>query len=137
MKKNDILIISVIFLVGILSYGILMFLGGNQEASIGTIYYDNEPIISVDLLDGTYTIINNDYINEIQGDLFSVKGELGPVIVLYEDGKLRVIDETSPQNICQEQGASSSALKPITCLPNRIVILFDGNETKDIDGIAK
>ncbi|MGM0436000.1 MAG: NusG domain II-containing protein, partial [Bacillota bacterium] len=61
---------------------------------------------------------------------YVVKGSYGEdntVTIGYDPEKhtVRVIDEVSPQNICQKQGETNSPLKPLTCLPNEVVIRIE------------
>ncbi len=61
-------------------------------------------------------------------------GTLGDVVVEYENGRIRVAKETSPQNICSKQGWTSSVYKPLVCLPNDFYITLDSKEDTGIDG---
>ena len=55
---------------------------------------------------------------------YVIKGRLGYVLLEYSPEKkmIQVVEETSPYNICSNQGFSNSA--PIVCLPNYVTIVF-------------
>ena len=138
MKRNDLILIGAIFLIGLSSYLVIFFMTNNKvvDDGIAVVYYHDEPILEISLADGSYNILNSSAIVTIDEDelLYTVTGTNGDVVIEFNSNRVRVVDEISPLNVCQDQGWSSSPLKPITCLPNNIVILV---ETKEFipDGI--
>jgi len=58
------------------------------------------------------------------------------LVIEYKDFKVRVAEEVSPQNICSEQMWTNSPLKPITCLPNSLVIIIETSKPSNIDDIT-
>jgi hypothetical protein len=105
------------------------------------VYYHDNPILEIYLEDGSYLIIDEDNVISIDEEnfIYTVSGSDGNVVVIeYKDYRVRVIDEVSPLHICQVQGWSSSPLRPITCLPNNLVIIIEDklgdDEPDDITG---
>ena len=68
------------------------------------------------------------------GNYYFIKGKLGYVKIEYSPSKkkIRVVEETSPYNICSKQGYSDNA--PIVCLPNLIYITFSDSEVDFVIG---
>jgi hypothetical protein len=135
MKKYDLILLGIIIVVSIISYGVLKVVLNQSSTNDGTatvMYLDN-PILEIFLEDGSYNIIDDKYVNSIDEDrfIYTVTGTNGDVVIQYKDFRVRVIDEISPQNICQAQGWSSSPLRPITCLPNNLVIIIEADQGDD------
>lgn len=66
-------------------------------------------------------------INMNKDGLYTVKGDLGDVVIEVLDGKIRVSEEKSPLNYCSIQGWVNKTNVPIVCLPNSIIIVIDQN----------
>jgi hypothetical protein len=139
MKKSDIILMISIVFVSLLGYGILRVLLVESTTKDGKaiVYYHDDVILEIFLEDGSYSIIDEDNVISIDEDnfLYTVSGSDGNVVVIeYNKYRVRVIEEVSPQNICQIQSWSSSPLRPITCLPNNLVIIIEddlGNDEPD------
>jgi hypothetical protein len=111
-----------------------MYTSGSEVTDgLATVYYKDEQILEISLEDGQYRILNDEYVISIDENsfLYTVLGNNGDVVIEYRDHKVGVIDEISPQNICQKQGFSNSPLSPITCLPNQIIIIITEPKTDD------
>ena len=108
--------------------------GSELTDGIATVYYNDEKVVEISLDDGSYSIFKADYIVSIDEDegLFTIVGDNGDVVIKYRDNKVGVIDEISPKNICQKQGFSNSPLSPITCLPNRVIIIISEPASDDL-----
>lgn len=140
MKKNDVILIIIITIVSLIGYGVLRLILVDATTKDGTafVYYHDEVILEIYLEDGSYNVIDEDNVISIDEDeyLYTVSGSDGNVVVIeYNNYRVRVIDEVSPQHICQIQSWSSSPLKPITCLPNNLVIIIKDN-FEEIDGVS-
>lgn len=142
MKKTDIILLSVIALFAIFG---MLYVNKIQKDSILTdgiafVIYRNEPILEISLEDGSYIIIKDQFVYSVDetNNIYVVEGDNGPVTIEHGIKGVRVIDETSPENICQQQGWTASPLKPLTCLPNNlIIVIMDPNIPDDIDGVIK
>lgn len=142
MKKTDIILIIIITIVSLVGYGFLRILLVESTTKDGKaiVYYHDNPILEIFLEDGSYLIIDPDNVISIDEEnfIYTVSGSNGIVVIEYKDFRVRVIDEISPRHICQIQGWSSSPLRPITCLPNNLVIIIEDklgdDEPDDISG---
>jgi len=128
MKKKDIYLITTIFVVALISFITLQVFQSRSalDDGLAVVTYQNREILHIDLKDGSYTVLDSDGVIEIKEEdyLYIVHGDNGPVTILYQNHKVSVIDEESPRNICQYQGETNSPLRPLTCLPNDVVILI-------------
>jgi len=135
LNKYDIILVIVLLFLSLGSYvGLYMYTSGSEVTDgLATVYYKDEQILEISLEDGQYRILNDEYVVSIDENsfLYTVLGNNGDVVIEYRDHKVGVIDEISPQNICQKQGFSNSPLSPITCLPNQIIIIITEPKTDD------
>ncbi|MDD4070275.1 MAG: NusG domain II-containing protein [Candidatus Izemoplasmatales bacterium] len=150
---RDIILISVVLVI---VFGVYFFsLFNRPVGEMAHVKYDNKTLFSINLEDGlrdsktsTYIvdympIIDGDklFINGVEdtrlkmgdgvivfGNTYVVRGRLGYVLLEYSPIKkmIQVVEETSPYNICSNQGFSNSA--PIVCLPNYVTIVFGAVE---------
>ena len=113
MNKYDLLLI--VFLITV-SFSFIFF-SKSEEANLARVIYDGNVVMEIDMSkDGFY----------------EVDGYLGVVSIQVFDSKIRVVEETSPLNICSKKGFVSNTNDVIVCLPNKVVIEFLKN---DIDAV--
>lgn len=117
MNKNDLKLIIIIGIIILLSFIVIRV--NKKEGNTALVYYEDKVIMTLDLN------INKEY---------TVEGYLGDVIIEVKDKKVRVKEEVSPKHLCSKEEYTSSSLKPIICLPNKIVIKVVDNE--EIDGVV-
>ena len=117
MNKSDIKLVLVLLAFVIIGF-IVMFMF-SKKGNQAFVYHDGNLVLTVDLN------INNSY---------QVDGDMGPVLIDVNDGKIRVNEENSPLHLCSKQGYISNSYESIVCLPNKIVINI-GNS--DIDAVVK
>lgn len=141
-NQRDLLLVSILLIVigGVFVY--FNYFAYSSPAAVAHIYYgnSNDPIASIDFENGQisyrkqevpedyediYPII--DYNNRtitLLGD-YRVNGKRQIVVIQYNFGarSVRIIEETSPNNICSIEGTSTG--KPLICLPNRIRVEFE------------
>jgi hypothetical protein len=137
MKKSDMILIGVILIVALGSW--FFFRQLNNESAVvdgvAVVYYNDERILEIELLDGSYEIFNQERIISIDEEnfIYHVEGS-NPygVYIKYQDNKVRVIDEESPKNICQTQGWTNSTLSPLTCLPNNIIVVIQAPQNDEL-----
>lgn len=116
MNKFDYIMIFSLFFISLLFYFIL---NDGNKASVALVKYDGVVIKEIDL-------------NKSGSNLYEFDGANGKVVIETLDGKIRVIEETSPYNICSKMGWSSSENDIIVCLPNKIVVELLSNEVDTI-----
>ena len=149
MGRNDVLLIIVIISVALSGMVALFFLQ-NQTGSVALVSYRDQPILQINLTDGSHEVLDASRVfipdsNEsnptyrrcfTEAEITCVMGELGVVVIEYNAGRVRVIEETSPQNICRLQGFTDSPFHPLTCLPNYVVITVINDEENEDDFIT-
>ncbi len=142
MKRYDVILIVVIALLSGIAY-IVMNAVVNSNAvtdGIAEVIFEDEKILEIYLEDGTYKVIDQQMgiIVDETNNLFTIPDTNGThdLVIEYGNHKVRVVEEVSPQHICREQGWSNSPLKPITCLPNKLVIVIKTNELPPIDDVT-
>lgn len=125
MKKKEVLVIGIILLVAI---GALLFLNkrnGLDDGSLGEakgewigVIHHNKVVLYFDSgIDDTYT----------------VKGDIGEMVIEVKDQSWRVLEVECPNHVCEQMGWHNTDTIgiPITCVPNDIVIA----EKKTIDNM--
>ena len=131
MKVADIILIVVLSVLSISSFFVFQRLQAQAvtDDGVAVVIFQNQPILRISLYDDTHQVLNPNHVISVDRtrDHFVVEGLLGPVTIERANGMVRVIDETSPQNICQFQGATNSRLKPLTCLPNEVIIRVESD----------
>jgi hypothetical protein len=61
----------------------------------------------------------------------------GGNVVRVERGRIRMESADCPDKLCVGQGWSSSAAKPIVCLPNRVTIIVEGGSGVEPDAVSR
>ena len=96
--------------------------------TVANIYQDGVCIYSIDLSTVTETIT------------FTVADDDGHENVIeIENGRIRVSEANCPDQVCVEAGWLSSSLKPIVCLPAKLVIQLESDpaaEELDLDAVS-
>ncbi len=123
IKKNDIILICILLVVSLLILLLPRLILEDASGNLTALVKDSN--------DTTYEVAlyNIDEPYQVTYD-----GTLGDVVVEFDNGRVRVVKETSPQHICSKQGWSSSVFKPIVCLPNDFYITIVGDNDTGYDG---
>ena len=129
MKLSDILLVFVLAIIsGFSVFWVQDLQARSADANgVAMVIYQNELILEVSLGSEEYRIVKPEHvlqINQTEGT-FTVTGTLGPVVLQRENQMIRVISQTSPENICEIQGSTNSPLKPLTCLPNELIVRIE------------
>jgi len=148
MKRIDYIIISIILIIGIVSFAGFKIWESNQATgnTYAKITYDNTLIMMIDLETYQYIVYDTEYKDQIDTGraaegIFYVPGKATTDMTeLYEideyasvnaiigiklqvqNNSIAVIYQESPKDLCELQGPSTSHLEPIVCLPNQLVI---------------
>ena len=153
LKKNDIRLILVLFIIGILL--LFSFKLAERLSSTGNLYakvfYKDELILMIDLETYEYKIYDTIYTNQIDvGEsnlgIFYVPGsvtsdmtqlyltdsyardhQIQGIKLVVENAKISVAYQESPKDICELQAPTNSSLVPIVCLPNELLINISTN----------
>jgi len=87
---------------------------------------DLTEVVNIAAAIDSYSIfVGSDGLNE--NDSFSE----GFNVLEVERGRIRVSKADCPDGICIRQGWRSGGLMPIVCLPNRMVVTFEGGDAGD------
>ena len=76
--------------------------------------------------------------NEVPGpQTYHVNGEDGAYnTVLVQQGHVRMMEASCPDQVCVNQGWISDSTLPIVCLPNKVIIEIVGEEGQ-LDAVTK
>lgn len=127
MKKNDVLLIVIVLLISLIMYVIFVLINSNQSNLNADVLINDELVITIDLKDNSHIIYDDSYISCIDDTLYTFNGTNGDVVLEVKNSKIRVVSENSPYHICSKQGYTDSSLKPLTCLPNNLVVVINSN----------
>lgn len=152
------MLIVVILVIAILSTGVLGIIDkvNSTGETFAQVTYAGEPIIKINLNNPEqYQVYNTVYKDDVvtsraKDGIFYVPGEVTTDMTeLYrtddfarenqvvgiklqvKDGKISVLYQESPRDLCQLEPPTDSSLKPIVCLPNKVVIRIITSETID------
>ena len=110
MNKSDFKLVGILLIISLI--GILGFKFFSKSGTSAYVYHDGNLILTIDLS------VDKEYV---------VDGDLGDVVIVVRDGKIKVEEETSPLHLCSKQGFIDSSTQSIVCLPNKIVINIGDN----------
>ncbi len=148
IKKKDLIFIGSVLLLGL----ILLFGFKLLETAKGTgvtyakVIYRDELILMIDLDTFAYKLYDTQYSDKVDvgladSGIFYVPGTVTTdmeelyqvdeyarsngiigVKLLVSGGKIQVLYQESPHDICQLQRPTDSSLEPLVCLPNELVV---------------
>lgn len=117
MNKSDLKLILIILIIIGITFAVVSL--NRKNGNIAEVYYEDELILKIDMN------IDKEYV---------VSGRLGDVVVEVKDKMIRVKEENSPKHLCSKEGFTDDSLKPIICLPNKIIIKVINSS--DMDGVV-
>ncbi len=101
---------------------------GQTAGTVANIYQDGVCILSIDLSAVTGT------------ETYTVTDEDGHENVIeVTDGRIRMVEANCPDQVCVDTGWVSSSLKPIVCLPAKLVIQIESDpatEELNLDAVS-
>ena len=124
MKKKDFILIVVILLIAVVSFGINHFTNAKSGKQI-EIYVDNE-------LYKTYDIDDEDE--------FKIESEEGYNVVKIHNHGAQITEASCPDKVCIHEGFITKPSESIVCLPNKVhikIITDDTNNYGEEDIISK
>lgn len=152
------ILIALILMAAILSTGVLGLIerANRTGETFAQVTYAGEPIIKINLNNPEqYQVYQTNHqasviVTRADEGIFYVPGEVtSDMSALYEidqfakdngivgiklqveDGKISVLYQESPRDLCQLEPPTNSSLRPIVCLPNKVVIKVITSETMD------
>ena len=124
MKKKDFILIFIILLIVVASFGINHFTNAKSGKQI-EIYVDNE-------LYKTYDIDDEDEIK--------IESEEGYNVVKIHNHGAQITEASCPDKVCIHEGFITKPSESIVCLPNKVhikIITDDTNNYGEEDIISK
>ena len=124
MKKKDFILIFIILLIVVVSFGINHFTNAKSVKQI-EIYVDNE-------LYKTYDIDDEDEIK--------IESEEGYNVVKIHNHGAQITEASCPDKVCIHEGFITKPSESIVCLPNKVhikIITDDTNNYGEEDIISK
>jgi hypothetical protein len=139
----------VILLIAILSTGVLNLIENINSTgeAYGQVTYAGEPILKINLNNPEeYVIYDTKYQDDVivdranegifyvpgetttdmtelyQDDEYAKNNQIVGIKLQVENGKISVLYQESPKDLCQYEPPTNSSLKPIVCLPNKVVV---------------
>lgn len=108
--------IIVFSVVALLCLAIWLFISNvSSQSMIVGIYKDGSLVEKIDL-------------NSVTGEReITLSGDLGDNVILVSNGRIEMKSADCPDKICVEHGELKSSSSPIVCLPNKVVIKFEGS----------
>lgn len=110
------IILGIIALLCILA---LIFVQKNTQTASTALIYQNGTLIRTIPLDSATSSYQ-----------FQIDGSDGAYnLIEVRSGTIGIIEASCPDHVCMDMGFRSHSMLPITCLPNRLVILFSEETT--------
>lgn len=108
--------IVVFSFVALLCLGIWLFISNvSSQSLVVGIYKDGSLVEKIDL-------------NSVTGEReITLSGDFGDNVILVSNGRIEMKSADCPDKICVEHGELKSSSSPIVCLPNKVVIKFEGS----------
>lgn len=119
LTKKDIILIVVIVLVALLSFGMHELVGGKGAGCV-TVKVAGE-------ITGVYSLAEDKEI--------SING--GTNLLKIHNGSADMIEADCPDKLCVNQKKISKNGESIICLPNKVVVTIDSNENSEFDAVAQ
>jgi hypothetical protein len=119
INKTDIIIISVIIIICVISLGVYKSLNTNTPV-IAEIYFDSQLVKSIDLQQGTELV-------------FSIPGHDHVVFHLYPDGSICFEKSNCRDKICVRSGRLNMVGEYAACLPNNIIMKISRKDKRASD----
>ena len=116
MKKNDLIIISVI---AILALALFVFIKSNNRTGACA-------VVTVDGKETARFFLDTDIEYEI-------KSSAGVNSLVIKDGYAYLKDADCPDRLCVKMGKINKEDQSIICLPHKVIIEIKGGEKNDVD----
>lgn len=150
MTKADILLISAILTIALIILLVLRMT--RTQGSYANISYDGVIIMQLPLLQSedkyylmtesispSYEVTQPMYgiVELSEGEWLNIQHPLEDYnVLLCQNGEVRMIESSCPDQICVHHSAVCMAGENIICLPHKIVIEIVGDKGNELDGVA-
>lgn len=119
MKRFDLIFIVCVLLVAI---GFYFFLSPGEKGTQAVIYVDGKEY-------GRLTL-------EKEGEFVIEQGDKKNVLTV-QNGMIFMQEASCPDKVCIRQGKISRGKETIVCLPNKVRVEIEGEESSGLDAIAQ
>lgn len=163
MTKSDIWLMSAVLVIALLI--LLVFRLSRTQGSYANVTYDGTSLIQIPLTqsEARYYLLTESImlsedkaqvgsgqlqINEEQKPAYDLR-ELSEEewrnvqlpscdynVILYQNGEVRMIESSCPDQICVHHSTVSATGENIICLPHKIVIEIVSDEEHELDGVV-
>lgn len=108
--------IVVFSFVALLCLGVWLFISNvSSPSKVVGIYKDGSLVEKIDL-------------NSVTGEReITLSGDFGDNVILVSNGRIEMKSADCPDKLCVNHGELKSSSSPIVCLPNKVVIKFEGS----------
>lgn len=134
-KKLNLRLILVVGFLAVVLLGSLFAMWliekNSQGALVAYVYQDGELIHEIPL-----SLVTSPYTIDVWSDGGATSSGFNQIEV--RPGSIGMIDANCPDKLCVHMGFQDTAMVPITCLPNKVVIQLriEGNSGNKLDGIS-
>lgn len=120
MKKNDIIMISIIVVLALASYAAVNFYGGQKTK-------DAQAVVTIDGREyGTYPLSEDTRVRiESENEGYN--------ILIIEDGAASIEEASCPDKICVRHKQIDKTGETLVCLPNKVVVEIKNGEEAEVD----
>ena len=124
MKKNDFILIGILLIIAVLSYGIISFWqkSNTKDDAYVEVKLDGEVY-------GTYPL-DEDIVQVIE----TSDGEYNTLVI--ENGQASISEATCPDKICVHHRGIHYAGESVICLPHKLTVTVIGGEESEIDAFT-
>lgn len=120
MKKNDLILISVVLFLAALVFGFRL-LTTKEAGGTAIVYVDTRKAAAYSL--------------EEEGE-YLIETEHGNNVLVIRDGKADVTEADCPDKLCVKQREISKNGETIVCLPHKVVVEIANTKEKELDAIT-
>ncbi len=121
MKKKDVILISVVLVIALISFGILKFMQKDGKEVIVTM--NGKMVYTTDLR---------------EDQVYKIPVKDGENVMEISDGKVRMKKADCPDQICKHHRAIEKSGETIVCLPHKVVIeISSDTKEQELDGITR
>lgn len=124
LKKSDIFLMTLVLLVAGGWWGITGWMGRNVTAAQVEIWQNT-------VLVGSYPLDSPEAVT------IPLSSDLGTNALKIENGSVRMLESTCPDQVCVHTGIISKAGQTLVCLPNRVVVEITGGKEGAIDDLSQ
>lgn len=118
MKRNDLVLLAGILLVGALLFGWMALRDKEKEGAFAVVTVNGKEY-------GRYVLAADQTVD--------IPGPLGTNRLVIAEGTAWMEAAVCPDHYCMKQGEISKTGQQIICLPNRIVVEIVGGESLELD----